>query len=133
MQNDSLTSYTAYFYCKAENMILPLYLEKESLEKLKAAQKNKPSAESNTHDLIRRTIACLGANVTEIIINDYTDDVYYSYIRLSRGTDVFDINANLVDALCIGLIYNCSISVNSKILELYGIKITRDLLSKSLA
>ena len=124
--------YTAYFYSKNENMILPLWLPNDSTGQIISAQSGGNSPRPLVHDTLRRAINALGGTITGVLIDRYKDDLYYAYIRVKKNNVSYDIDSGLTDALCLALMTGVRIDVNKEILNEYGIKVTKELLEKAL-
>lgn len=133
MPNIPEAEYTAYFYCKEENMILPLSLNKESVDMILEVQGEEKNPRPQVHNTLKRVIKALGGKVISVLIDNYKDDLYYAYIRIKKDRLIYDIDSDLADALCVALINNVPMNVNKEILKDYGIKITKDLLIQALA
>ena len=124
--------YTAYFYSKNENMILPLWLPNDSTDQILSTQSGRISPRPLVHDTLRRAINALGGVINGILIDRYKDGLYYAYIRIKKNNVFYDIDSGLTDALCLALMTGVRIDVNKEILNEYGIKVTKELLEKAL-
>ena len=56
-----------------------------------------------THDLLYTLIGRLGADVTEIVINNLEGDVFYALITLQQGSTTFQIDARPSDAIALAV------------------------------
>ena len=56
-----------------------------------------------THDLLSTIIGRLGAEVTEIVINNLEGDVFYALITLQQGSTTLQIDARPSDAIALAV------------------------------
>ena len=56
-----------------------------------------------THDLLYTIIGRLGAEVTEIVINNLEGDVFYALIALQQGSTTLQIDARPSDAIALAV------------------------------
>ena len=56
-----------------------------------------------THDLLYTLIGRLGADVTEIVINNLEGDVFYALITLQQGSTTLQIDARPSDAIALAV------------------------------
>jgi uncharacterized protein len=56
-----------------------------------------------THDLLYTIIGRLGAEVTEIVINNLEGDVFYALISLQQGSTTLQIDARPSDAIALAV------------------------------
>jgi uncharacterized protein len=56
-----------------------------------------------THDLLYTIIGRLGAEVTEIVINNLEGDVFYALITLQQGSTTLQIDARPSDAIALAV------------------------------
>jgi bifunctional DNase/RNase len=74
-----------------------------------------------THDLLRDTIAQLGARVTRIVINDLRDSTFFAQIRIlvknGGGERTLELDARPSDAIALALRTEAPIFVAQTVLE----------------
>lgn len=74
-----------------------------------------------THDLFKSFASTFHYNVTEIIISDLKEGVFYAKIVCSDEQHTFEIDARPSDAIAIGLRFNVPIYTNESIMSEAGI------------
>lgn len=74
-----------------------------------------------THDLFKNTIETFGITLTEIVINNLLDGIFYSRLICSRGAEVFEIDSRTSDAIAMAVRFECPIYTYDFILEAAGI------------
>lgn len=112
---------TLYLFCKSLKTLLPIEI----------VFNNKNTAPS-IYNSIRRILRGCGIGVSNIKIYHYYCNSFYAYLTLKKGDREFEFNIGIKDALEISKEMSVPIFVKDKILENCGIKITKDLLIKSL-
>jgi uncharacterized protein len=130
--SESPNSSTLYLLNKKSKLLLPVEINKESAKALTLAQQNIPTPRPHIHDTIRRLIASLNGKVAGITINMYRDGIFYSYIRVKNGNKYYDIDSKATDAIAIAIRSNAPIYIEDDVIQGVGIKITQELLDRSL-
>ena len=70
-----------------------------------------------THDLLYTIIGRLGAEVTEIVINNLEGDVFYALITLQQGGTTLQIDARPSDAIALAVRAGAPIYVEEDVLS----------------
>ncbi len=70
-----------------------------------------------THDLLRNTIAGLGARVRKVVVTDLRDDTFYAVIWAERDGGLISIDSRPSDALALALRADCPIYVEEVVLK----------------
>ena len=74
-----------------------------------------------THDLFKSFAEQLDVKVTEILISDLKEGVFYSKIMCTNGTNDFELDARPSDAIAIGLRFGVPIYTVESVLSEAGI------------
>ena len=69
-----------------------------------------------THDLLYTIVGRLGAEVTEIVINNLEGDVFYALITLQQGGTTLQIDARPSDAIALAVRASAPIYVEEDVL-----------------
>jgi len=69
-----------------------------------------------THDLLHTIIDRLGADVTEIVINNLENDVFYALVTLQQGETTLQIDARPSDAIALAVRVGAPIYVEEDVL-----------------
>jgi bifunctional DNase/RNase len=70
-----------------------------------------------THDLLKRIVDTLGAEVSRVEVSDLRDNVFYGNICLKKGRREFSIDARPSDAIAIALKSDSPIFVSEKVIR----------------
>ena len=70
-----------------------------------------------THDLLRSTLAALGATVESVEVNDLRENTYFALVHLRHGDRSLMIDARPSDAIAMALRTRCPIYVAKAVLE----------------
>jgi bifunctional DNase/RNase len=70
-----------------------------------------------THDLLRSTLAALGATVESVEVNDLRENTYFALVHLRHGDRSLMIDARPSDAIALALRTRCPIYVAKAVLE----------------
>jgi bifunctional DNase/RNase len=79
-----------------------------------------------TQDLIKTITESLDASVSEIIIHNIVEGVFYSNLILVSPTDTFEIECTIGDAISLSLLYECPLFVSSNVMDVVGIYMNDD-------
>ena len=79
-----------------------------------------------THDLFKSFARCFKYEVTEIIISDLKEGVFFAKIVCVNGKENVEIDARPSDAIAIGLRFDAPIFTYEKILSEAGIVLTEE-------
>ena len=74
-----------------------------------------------THDLFKNFAQSFAINVTEIVIYNLVEGIFYSKLICERDGQVTEIDARTSDAIAIGVRFNCPIYTFESILSSAGI------------
>jgi bifunctional DNase/RNase len=85
-----------------------------------ALEKMQPSRPL-THDLMKNFMHAFGVDLTEIIISDLQEGIFYSKLVCVSENDTVEIDSRTSDALALAVRFGCSIYTYEHILESAGI------------
>ena len=85
-----------------------------------ALEKMQPSRPL-THDLMKNFMHAFGVDLTEIIISDLQEGIFYSKLVCVSETDTVEIDSRTSDALALAVRFGCPIFTYEHILESAGI------------
>ena len=103
--------YTAYFFNKKTNYLLPIPLSTNCVESLILESNKLKLPSPHTHSTIKTIILALGATVDQMTLCSYRKNQFNTYIRLVKGNYKFEIDSNLSDAINIAFRFDCPIVV----------------------
>lgn len=127
-----IDAYTVYMYSSKDKILIPVTTGKWECESILIAKEKKIFPRPHIHNTFLRTIYALKAKVLGCIVYKVIDDVFYAYIRILKNSEIIDIDSRITDAMCISLLTNTSIMFSSDVVNMCGIKITKELIHDSL-
>lgn len=74
-----------------------------------------------THDLFKSFAETFHINVTEVIINKFSEGVFYAVLLCSDGTTEKEVDSRTSDAIALALRFNCPIYTYENIMVAAGI------------
>lgn len=110
-------------------MVLPIKLTQRATDSILLAKDERVAPRPHIHDTTKRLINALDGTIKRIIISGYSNEIYYSYIRLSKNGKSIDIDAKPSDAICLALRTKAPIYVEKDVVKSAGIKITPEMLA----
>lgn len=81
------------------------------------AVKGIPTPRPLTHDLLYNVIEGLGANLSQIIVNDLRNNTFYAKLILQREAGLIEVDSRPSDAIALAMQKNTPIFVMEKVLE----------------
>lgn len=83
-------------------------------------EKMKP-ARPLTHDLFRHLARNLNAKLNEVIINKFSEGVFYAVLIFEKDNSIFELDSRTSDAVALALRFNCPIYTYENVLHAAGI------------
>lgn len=83
-------------------------------------EKMKP-ARPLTHDLFKKLAFAFEINVTEVIINKFSESVFYARLICNNGEKEIELDSRTSDAVAIAIRFNCPIYTYEKIMAAAGV------------
>ena len=79
------------------------------------------------HDMVKQLTDILSANVTEVIIENFLEGIFYSRVTLidTLGEEHF-MRCGVGDAIALSLTYDCPLFVLKNVIDLVGIELAED-------
>lgn len=74
-----------------------------------------------THDLFKNTLETFGVDLTEIIISDLVDGIFYAQLHCIQNDQDYYIDSRTSDALALAVRFGCPIYTYENILETAGV------------
>ena len=124
--------YTVYFLRKKELIILPVTIPYKGVDIILSTNEMCKDHDPDLFNTTKRIIGSLGARITGIKIYMYKENTFYTYICIENRGKEYDINSDFADALILAIRCNTTILVEEKVLNECGIKVTKELLERSL-
>ena len=103
--------------------VLPIWIGAAEATAIYSVLAGKTYERPMTHDLLRLVIEELGAGVKGIEITGIHEDTYFARIVLSRGEDLFYLDARPSDAIALALRAESTILVDEELFKKYKRKL----------
>jgi bifunctional DNase/RNase len=79
-----------------------------------------------THDLIKTFAGAFGIEITEVVINKFSEGVFYAKLVCSDGKTEREVDSRTSDAIALALRFNCPIFTYETIMEAAGILVDEE-------
>jgi hypothetical protein len=76
-----------------------------------------------THDLFKATLDNYNVTVTEVIINELLDGIFYAQLICNQNGDIAIIDSRTSDAIAMAVRFNCPIYTFTAILDQAGVEL----------
>lgn len=83
-----------------------------------------------THDLFKTFAETFGISITEVIVNKFSEGVFYAILVCHDGTNEIEIDSRTSDAIALALRFKCPIYTYESIMVAAGILIDEELEKK---
>lgn len=83
-----------------------------------------------THDLFKQFAEAFNVVVTEVVIYNLVEGIFYAKLICDRNGEIVEIDARTSDAIAIGIRFNCAIYTFETILSSAGILLDEDELNE---
>ncbi|MCF8256494.1 MAG: bifunctional nuclease family protein [Flavobacteriales bacterium] len=70
-----------------------------------------------THDIFHSVAEHFGLDLTEVVVNDFKDGVFYAKLVFANGSDVLETDCRPSDAISLAIRFNCPIFTHEFILS----------------
>jgi len=108
---------------KDSDRYLPIWIGNNEADAIVIQLQNVKVPRPQTHDLLTSVIAHLGAKVTNILVNDLSEDVFYARIVLDFDGRHVEIDSRPSDAIALAVRVKAPIFVEESVLEKASITI----------
>lgn len=102
---------------EAERLLLPIWIGVFEANAIAMQLEATSAPRPMTHDLFHNTLTAAQVRLEQVLIRDLKDNTFFASMRLTRGDDVFDIDARPSDALALALRADAPIFVMPAVLE----------------
>lgn len=124
--------FTIYIFNEEGKIIIPIKTNTWGCESVLLSKQKKKQIHPHIHDTLMRSVIALGGNVLCAMIYKVIDDAFYTYLRILKNNEILDINIRATDAISIALRCDKPILVSESVYKEVGIKVTKELLRRSL-
>lgn len=96
---------------------LPIWIGPCEAEAITVKLQDMPTPRPLTHDLLRSVIRELGGKVTQILINELRQEVYYARIVIEVAGETIEVDARPSDAIALAVRVNVPIFVAESVMD----------------
>lgn len=100
---------------------LPIWIGSGEADAIAIRLQNITVARPLTHDLLKSTLDQLGAEVTQVVVTDLADDVFYARITVHVDSRDIEIDARPSDAIALAVRASAPIFVAEAVLDRAGV------------
>ncbi|MHB1006628.1 MAG: bifunctional nuclease family protein [Chloroflexota bacterium] len=106
---------------KSADRYLPIWIGSNEADAIAIRLQNITVARPLTHDLLKATVDQLGGVVTQVLVNDLADDVFYARIKMLIDNREVEVDARPSDAIALAVRANAPIFVAESVLDRAGV------------
>jgi len=105
---------------KQSSRYLPIWIGHFEADAIAIPMQKVPVSRPLTHDLLRSSIAALGARLERVVINDLADETFFAKLILDQSGNVLEVDARPSDAIALAIRAEVPIFVEESVLESAG-------------
>ena len=105
---------------------LPIYIGPAEADAIAVRLQGVSVARPLTHDLLRNMIETLGGRVTHVLVNDLSNDTFYSRIFLEANGQVIEVDSRTSDAIALAVRVDVPIYAEESVLDRAGVVLDGD-------
>ena len=106
---------------KGGNRKIPILIGGFEAQYIAIELENMKPSRPLTHDLFKSTLSSFGMNVTEVVIFDYKEGVFFAKIIVTDGEKVVEVDSRSSDAVAIAVRFRAPIRCYETVIEVTGI------------
>jgi len=99
------------------NRYLPIWIGPCEADSITVELQDMEMARPLTHDILARTIADLGGEISHVTIKDLRNDVFYAYITINQQGKQLEIDSRPSDAMALAVRAQVPIYVEEQVME----------------
>jgi len=101
---------------------LPIVIGAFEAQSIALAHEKMTPTRPLTHDLMKNLCVAMGIEITEIVINNLEDGIFYAQLICKYGEEELEIDSRTSDALALALRFECPIFTYDFILDQAGVE-----------
>jgi bifunctional DNase/RNase len=102
---------------KGSKRRIPILIGSYEAQSIVLKLENIKPSRPGTHDLFHTFAETFGIRLVEIIINDFSEGIFYSKLICNSADTLFEIDSRTSDAVALALRFNCPIYAFENVLE----------------
>jgi bifunctional DNase/RNase len=114
-------NYAVVLGAKDSNRRLPIIIGGFEAQSIAVAMENMTPNRPLTHDLIKSTLDTFDIKLTEVLINNLLDGIFYARLVCEKDGQVVEIDSRTSDAIALAVRFNCPIYTFEFILDAAGV------------
>jgi len=100
---------------------LPIVIGGFEAQAIAVAMERMTPSRPLTHDLFKNTMDTLNVELTEVVINNLLDGIFYARLICLKDGDIIEVDSRTSDALAMAVRFNCPIYTYEFILDAAGV------------
>lgn len=111
---------------KTGSRFLPIWIGHFEADAIAIPMQNVPVSRPLTHDLLGKVVQQLGAKLTQIVINDLSDETFYARLVLDQSGQHLEVDSRPSDAIALAIRAKVPIFVEEAVLDQAGMVIENE-------
>ena len=96
---------------------LPIQIGSCEAAAIHIALENTPVQRPLSHDLMNQVVAALEGKLKSVLVDDFSQGIFYAKLRLERNGEAFELDARPSDAIALALRASAPIYVNENVFD----------------
>jgi len=111
---------------KEGNRKIPIIIGSSEAQAIAIELENMKPSRPLTHDLYKNTLTSFNMTVTEVLIYNYNEGIFFAKVIVTDGERIIEIDSRSSDAVAIAVRFRIPIKCDEKILQTMGIDPSED-------
>ena len=111
---------------KGGNRKIPIIIGSSEAQAIAIELENMKPSRPLTHDLYKNTLTSFNMTVTEVLIYNYNEGIFFAKVIVTDGERIIEIDSRSSDAVAIAVRFRIPIKCDEKILQTMGIDPSED-------
>ena len=111
---------------KGGNRKIPIIIGSSEAQAIAIELENMKPSRPLTHDLYKNTLTSFNMTVTEVLIYNYNEGIFFAKVIVTDGERIIEIDSRSSDAVAIAVRFRIPIKCDEKILQTMGINPSED-------
>ena len=111
---------------KGGNRKIPIIIGSSEAQAIAIELENMKPSRPLTHDLYKNTLTSFNMTVTEVLIYNYNEGIFFAKVIVTDGERIIEIDSRSSDAVAIAVRFRIAIKCDETILQTMGIDPSED-------
>lgn len=124
--------FCVYLFDPVSKVLLSFNTGRWSVESMMLAKEGRAADRPHVHTVLLNCIKILDGEVLGAFIYGFSDDILFTKLKILKNSEICEVEAKVSDAISVALWAKKPIFVAQSVVDGIGVRVTRELLERSL-